>query len=83
MAWIDIIKEGSAEAGPLADLHARSVDPVSGRVDDILRVHSLHPEGWSAHLALYGAVMGGTPGLRKVERELIALVVSRQNGCHY
>jgi len=72
-----------AEAGPLAALLARSVDPVSGRVDDILRIHSLHPEGWDAHLSLYGAVMRGTPGLRKVEREMIALVVSRENGCHY
>jgi len=27
--------------------------------------------------------MAGTPSLRKVERELIALVVSLENHCHY
>ena len=29
------------------------------------------------------SAMAGTGTLRKVERELIALVVSRENDCHY
>ena len=33
--------------------------------------------------ALYTSAMTGTPGLPKLEREMIALVVSRLNGCHY
>jgi AhpD family alkylhydroperoxidase len=32
---------------------------------------------------LYRAVMKGTPGLSAAEREMIALVVSRANDCHY
>ncbi len=32
---------------------------------------------------LYTAAMSGTRGLRKVDRELIALVVSGINECHY
>ena len=55
----------------------------TGALDEIMRVHSLHPAGLDAHLRLYGAVMRGTPSLRKVERELLALVVSGLNGCHY
>ena len=86
MAWIQIREPHEAEGAAreeLESLSARSVDPTSGEVDEILRVHSLHPRGWEAHLALYSAAMRGTPGLRKVDREMIALVVSRENGCHY
>ena len=82
MAWIKTIPEGDAE-GPLADLYEKWTDPDGGRVDNILKVHSLHPAGLEGHLALYEAVMKGTPTLRKVERELIAVVVSTINHCHY
>ena len=67
----------------LAELYARVADPDTGRVDHVMKVHSLHPAGLAAHDSLYRAVMAGTRGLRKVERELIAVVVSRANGCHY
>jgi alkylhydroperoxidase family enzyme len=36
-----------------------------------------------AHLGLYTSAMAGTATLRKVERELVALVVSLENHCHY
>ena len=48
-----------------------------------MAVHSLNPRGLAAHDALYRSAMAGTGSLRKVERELIALVVSRENDCHY
>jgi alkylhydroperoxidase family enzyme len=64
-------------------LYRRIADPASGAVDNILTVHALHPAGQAAHVALYEAVMRGTPGLAKVERELIALVVSTRNRCRY
>ena len=82
MAWIETLDEGEAQ-GRLAELYAGAVDPASGRVDHVLRIHSLAPEGLAAHLALYRHAMRGTPGLRKVDRELLALVVSQANGCHY
>ena len=81
MAWIDVIGPEGAR-GDLAELYGRIAAP-DGSVDNILAIHSLHPAGGAAHLALYRAVMRGTPGLPKVDRELIALVVSRANGCHY
>ncbi len=49
----------------------------------LLRAHSLHPAGLAAHWALYRAVMRGTKSLPKADREMIALVVSARNGCHY
>ena len=82
MARIAIIPDESWD-GELGDLHPRVVDPTYGRVDDVLAVHSLNPRSMAAHLALYESAMAGTATLRKVERELIALVVSLENGCHY
>lgn len=82
MAWIEIIDEEQA-GSDLRDLYDPIVDAETGRVDEILRIHSLHPAGLAAHTALYRSVMHSTPTLRKVEREMIALVVSEINDCHY
>ncbi len=82
MAWIEIVDEPES-SGRLRELYETTVDPEYGRVDTILRIHSLHPEGLRTHQELYREVMTGTPTLRKVEREMIALVVSVINECHY
>ncbi len=67
----------------LDDQHASVVDATYGRVDNIMAIHSLNPAGLAAHNALYTSAMSGTATLRKVERELIAFVVSLENHCHY
>ena len=82
MARITVIPDDDWE-GELAELYARVVDRTWGRVDNILAVHSLNPRGMAAHQGLYESAMSGTATLRKVERELIALVVSLTNDCHY
>ncbi len=82
MAWIETPREDTWE-GPLGELFASVVDSDHGRVDNIMQVHALHPAGLAAHNALYRSAMSGTKSLRKVERELIALVVSSVNDCHY
>ena len=81
-AWIETVDETEA-SGRLAEPYASCLDPESGRVDHVLLVHGLHPAGLAAHLALYRSAMSGSAGLRKVEREMIAVVVSKENGCHY
>jgi len=48
-----------------------------------MQIHSLNRRALVAHQALYESAMAGTETLRKVERELIALVVSAYNDCHY
>lgn len=84
MGWIESIPDDEWEANDgLRDLHGRVVDRTYGRVDNILAVHSLNPTGMAAHDGLYRSAMSGTATLRKVERELIALVVSLENQCHY
>jgi len=82
MARIEVVPDGSWD-GELGELYPKVVDPAYGRVDHIMAIHSLNPRSLRAHLALYESAMAGTATLRKVERELIALVVSLENGCHY
>ena len=80
--WISTVLESEA-TDELASLYARVRDPQTGALDSIMQVHALHPEGMGAHFELYRAVMRGTPSLPRVDRELIALVVSTINACHY
>lgn len=82
MARIQTIPDDSWE-GELAELHPLVVDRTYGRVDNIIAVHSLNPRGLAAHQGLYTSAMASTATLRKVERELVALVVSLENHCHY
>ena len=82
MAWIDTIPEDRWE-GPLGDLFDAVVNRAAGRVDNIMQIHSLNPRALAAHNALYISAMASTTSLRKVERELIAMVVSAYNECHY
>jgi len=71
------------ERAGLAELVGDVTDRTYGRVDNIMAIHSLNPAGLAAHNALYRSAMTGTATLRKVERELIAYVVSLENHCHY
>jgi alkylhydroperoxidase family enzyme len=82
VSWIDVIDD-SAWDGELGELRSRVVDPRTDRVDHIMGVHSLNPRSLDAHDTLYRSAMRGTATLRKVDRELIALVVSVINECHY
>lgn len=82
MAWIETVDEGSARS-PLSEMYAEMVDPEHGRVDNILTIHGLHPEGLAVHYAMYRELMTSTKTLRKVDREMIAVIVSKINGCHY
>ena len=72
-----------ADTEGLAEQYDSVVDKGYGRVDNIMAIHSLNPAGLAAHNALYLSAMSGTATLRKVERELIAYVVSLENHCHY
>ena len=82
MAWIREIEPEDAPPD-LASLYREVADPTTGELDNILKVHGLHPAGLRAHFELYRAVMRGTAGLSAAEREMIALVVSQRNACRY
>jgi alkylhydroperoxidase family enzyme len=81
MAWIRVIDEEEAE-GPLQRLYRSLVEPWGG-VDNVLKVHSLHPASLRAHLQLYRLLMKGESPLSLVQREMIAVTVSALNHCRY
>lgn len=51
--------------------------------DNILRIHSLNPKTGDAHAHVYRAVMHEASDLSRLQREMIGVVVSGINGCHY
>jgi alkylhydroperoxidase family enzyme len=77
-AWIETVPEAGAE-GELADLYRRFGAPVA----HILRASSLNPPVLRTHYELYRAIMYGPSPLSRVQREMIATVVSLLNQCHY
>lgn len=82
MAWIETEREDQW-TGDLADLYGDVVDPTHARVDNIMQIHALDAAGLKSHVALYATTMASTKTLRKVEREIIAVVVSGINACDY
>jgi alkylhydroperoxidase family enzyme len=81
-AWIEVIPESEAE-GLLRALYEKEWDNQHQLVDNILKVHSLHPETLRAHVDLYRTVMYGKSAITRPEREMIGVTVSAINQCHY
>jgi uncharacterized peroxidase-related enzyme len=81
MAWIKVIHEDEAQGG-LKAAYDKLIEPWGG-VDNILKIHSLNPASLRAHVELYKTLMRGPSELSRVEREMIAVVVSAANRCHY
>ena len=52
-------------------------------LDNILRIHHLHPASGVAHEAFYETLMHGTSSLPPRENEMIAVLVSSLNECEY
>jgi alkylhydroperoxidase family enzyme len=55
----------------------------AGKVFNIVKAMSLRPAVLRESMQLYREIMFGPSGLTREERELIAVVVSRENDCHY
>ena len=54
-----------------------------GFVPNVLRVFALRPQHLLRWWAYYDELLRGESGLTKVQREMIAVVVSTTNRCHY
>lgn len=81
MSWIRSVPEGEA-TGRLAEVY-QDIVRRRGKLSNIMRVQSLQPDAMEAHLDLYMALMFRKGGLSRAERELLAVVVSVENGCEY
>ena len=81
MGWIRTVPDEEASgllARIYADAHRRA-----GYVAQIIRSMSLRPTVAEASMGLYQRVMFGRSGLSRIQREILAIVVSRANDCHY
>ncbi len=81
MAWIKTVPPADA-SGELLEQYHRMRDP-AGSIANILQVHSLNPAALRAHFDLYRTLMFARSELSRAQREMIAVVVSKTNGCHY
>lgn len=81
MSWISEIPREEATG-----LLRRELDAAvqrSGRVWNIVQVMSLNAPVLKATMGQYAAIMFGPSPLSRVQRELLATVVSAEVGCFY
>lgn len=81
MAWIKTVEPSNA-TGELKEQYAKA-ERRAGKVFNILKLQSLNPDVLHASIEMYVATMHGPSGLSRVERELLATVVSWANRCFY
>ena len=81
MTWIRTVSLEAA-TGRLQKLYLDAVQR-AGRVFGIVRVMSPNPRVLEASMGFYRAVMFGPSPLSRRQREMLAVVTSRSNECHY
>lgn len=72
MAFIDYVNEDEIPSGDRVPDH-----------DNILRIHGVHSRTMRQHFDLYRELMYAKGPLTRIQREMIAVVVSAQNRCRY
>jgi len=72
VAYIDYLDEEQIDAA----------DRVADR-DNIIQIHGVHSRTMRRHYDLYKELMYGRSPLSRIQREMIAVVVSAENKCHY
>ena len=81
MAWIKTI--GVDEADGLLQKIYRAKLEKSGRVSKLTQAMSLNANTLRNMQGLYQAIMVNESPLSKAQRCLLAMAVSKVNGCHY
>lgn len=81
MAYIKVIQHEEAD-GRLKDIYDDLVKS-RGKLAEVHKIQSLNPETIVAHMDLYMKIMFGKSPLRRYQREMVAVVVSKNNNCQY
>ncbi len=81
MARIKVIQPDEA-CGRLKEIYEDIIDK-RGKLAEVHKIQSLRPESIVNHMDLYIEIMFTRSDLSRVEREMMAVVVSVSNGCHY
>jgi alkylhydroperoxidase family enzyme len=81
MAWIKTIPQEDATGFLQAQYEA--IIKHSRRIWNILAIMSLNPPVLRRYQDFHGALMRGRSPLSRGQREMLAVVVSAENGCLY
>jgi uncharacterized peroxidase-related enzyme len=81
MSFIQTVSESEAQQ-PLRAVYER-LQKEFGFVPNIFKASSLNADILQAQVGLVSALMVGPSNLTRVQREMIALVVSQTNRCRY
>lgn len=81
MPFIEVIQHSDAE-GRLKEIYDDLVQK-RGKLAEVHKIQSLNPETIVAHMELYLKIMFGKSPLRRYQREMMAVVVSKNNDCKY
>jgi uncharacterized peroxidase-related enzyme len=66
----------------LREMHVKCVDKL-GYVPNVLAAYGLRPRRLRNFMVIYNEIMLSPSGLSKLEREMVAVVVSSANRCYY
>jgi uncharacterized peroxidase-related enzyme len=81
VSWLRVPAEEDAPAG-VQELYDKANEKL-GFVPNVLRVYALRPRHLELWNAFYDDLMRGESALTREQREMIAVVVSTVNRCHY
>jgi alkylhydroperoxidase family enzyme len=81
MAWIHQVSIQEAD-GLLKRLFDQALQR-AGRIWNIVHVMSVNPTALRDSIRFYGTIMHGESPLTRMQRELLATVVSAELDCHY
>ena len=82
MPWIELVDPANA-TGRLQSLYRAAIDR-AGKVFHVIQAQSRQPRVLDASTRLYLRVMqSDSEPLSRAQREMIAVTVSRTNGCAY
>jgi len=81
MPHIEVIQPEEAE-GELKKIYD-DLTKSRGKVAEVHKIQSLNPKSIVNHMDLYMTIMYGRSPLKRVQREMMAVVVSKANNCEY
>lgn len=81
MPFIKVINEYEA-SGELKKIYDQ-ITSTRGKLSNIMKIHSLMPDTMIKHLDLYLSIMFSKTNLTREEKEILAVVVSKNNNCDY
>lgn len=81
MAVIKVLDYEEAE-GPLKEIYDHLIE-TRGKLAEVHKIQSLNPPTIMQHMDLYMGIMFGQSPVKRYQREMMAVVVSKANECEY